>query len=1854
MSKITWDNRKNSGSKSSLDAVIFNETKTSTNALYDIIEARLGNTSSLSPINLTPSGNLFISGNLLPNVISNNPTSSFNLGGENNIWKEVYIGPTTINYVDNEGNITSLSQDNVKGIKAGSLPVSPKNISGSTFTNWESVEAIFSKETLYNNINLQTENEIKFVLRNNPGVGGPDNPFFHIDGNTNSIHIGNKNATTTTYLYDKIKFPPSSSLLISGNLAIEGTRAFPPPPTPGFYSGSMSALANNQIRIVTSSFTGSNLLNGYNAPNSVFFPAPLVNNFYTPLFFVTPDGSSQGYNFTSSHFSNPGGESVKVSYKDGRDILILEDPPYNAGYTATCSFSIPFSASSAINQNFIVQLHQQITADSSFPLIVPGTTREYFLKPENFPNGIVTGSFEGEYRIGKTNIALEYTKSVNEIGKPYIQYTDQILPILDSSETTINEGGIHLAVSSYGLTDVFTGYYSPVQYSNPNNLPNPQVLENEGFHEWEIFIHPTWNMTPNDTSIPGYTSPFKAYSYTLNLGFPYPSTFWSWSDNLSNLSQPLLSATISGSSIFTNNGIVEQNHTIFGVDQYNIFRVDNNDFYTIDNTISQSIWNNFQKSIPATDNKFLYKKYSWSETPTNFNTFTFPEISWSTNTRTGDGSEDVFHREYVVPTNVTRHKNNPYLDAETGYLVSNDNYPPYYSIPSTASGLVVSDTIHAPQQDIELVVFKSPGKGTYEICAEVDLVAWAALPSTWRKTLTSFESDVETFQAARNVTDTFTFKLHKQSLGGTITPLEISTVSKNRRDYESVTRYSNVNPVPFFEGGGISSNNINFDPIFQDEGLDFGFTHINSLITANPEYEQYEAENQVDWWHYLHCWSYNTGPIESFKNRPLLFAINLAIQLDQLAQTTSIFGVYESGGPDTVTYQGNWSQTSTFTDEFIEYQVLTSGEGVPSEIWESTLLPPAPVLSSNQTATVFAVNTNAAGQMTVVWRIRTFAEGPVWAGISVTEHNPFWSTLPSIGLISYWAWFLNPFAYFEPPGLPDGCDCQLLMLRPEDRAAAGCLATNPHTKCLSYELEEGDIIFMTVSVKNGTYFVQDRNNIYNRGTGIRRVKEADIRYLGFTKDTLLKVRTLPQLLETPVTLAFTADNGNASLSISNESFPGVSPLGCFEVDPGVKIANTGMVVSDGGFLNLGTLYSENPNLPFINTEGNFISCSASNVISVGHNLSTGGDNTFNIGINSEINGFNNLSAGQNNVIATFSTSSQIVSSSGGNNVCLGDSNIVNGFNSLGQGHSSQIYGSYTHGEGEDIVINGVYSHAEGKSNQVENAGNHIEGYQNNIAKVSANSHAEGQDNTILFSFYNHAEGYKTSLIGGNASHVEGDSTAITASLSTNESRGSHAEGYGTQISSSRGAHAEGYNTKITKGSAYSHAEGKNTLVERWSSHAEGTLTTSSGKFSHAEGYNTQTLSNYSHTEGHQTQTKNRYAHAEGINTTASADFSHTEGRSTQTSAKYSHAEGFKTLTLGESSHAEGFRTFTKNDYSHAEGYLTSASATSHAEGLVTKASGFYSHAEGYSNKSSGQFSHAEGRFTTSSGQSSHAEGSFTQASSYYSHAEGRQTIASDTLAHAEGFYTIASGLASHAEGFQTTASGKYSHAEGSYITSSGEGSHAEGTQNSVLNDYSHVEGDQNTVQTRYAHAEGTQNTITSTSTYGHAEGFKTLADNVATHTEGFLVTASGTYSHAEGYLTQTASPYAHAEGRESIAKDPASHASGIYTTASWDYTSTRGIRTEPLGFTIISSTHHTGSLTVGRYNDNQSMGGYNFTTGSKSQFVIGAGTSVSDRKNLAEFTFEDILFNINFLPTSDPSKIGQLYRDGGIIKISLG
>ena len=82
MAKITWNNRSDTaaGETRQISASIFNDTKTSINAVYDIIEAQLGTTSSVADSPLIISGNLLISGNIIPSTIDGEVTSSLSLG----------------------------------------------------------------------------------------------------------------------------------------------------------------------------------------------------------------------------------------------------------------------------------------------------------------------------------------------------------------------------------------------------------------------------------------------------------------------------------------------------------------------------------------------------------------------------------------------------------------------------------------------------------------------------------------------------------------------------------------------------------------------------------------------------------------------------------------------------------------------------------------------------------------------------------------------------------------------------------------------------------------------------------------------------------------------------------------------------------------------------------------------------------------------------------------------------------------------------------------------------------------------------------------------------------------------------------------------------------------------------------------------------------------------------------------------------------------------------------------------------------------------------------------------------------------------------------------------------------------------------------------------------------------------------------------------------------------------------------------------------------------------------------------------------------------------------------------------
>ena len=119
MAKITWTDRTNLGEDSKISASIFNDTKTSVNAVYDVIEARLGTTSSAADVALTISGTVNISGSLLPNTIDGENTSSFNLGAPNAAWKELYVSTASINFVEPNGTITKWSKQDVANLKLG-------------------------------------------------------------------------------------------------------------------------------------------------------------------------------------------------------------------------------------------------------------------------------------------------------------------------------------------------------------------------------------------------------------------------------------------------------------------------------------------------------------------------------------------------------------------------------------------------------------------------------------------------------------------------------------------------------------------------------------------------------------------------------------------------------------------------------------------------------------------------------------------------------------------------------------------------------------------------------------------------------------------------------------------------------------------------------------------------------------------------------------------------------------------------------------------------------------------------------------------------------------------------------------------------------------------------------------------------------------------------------------------------------------------------------------------------------------------------------------------------------------------------------------------------------------------------------------------------------------------------------------------------------------------------------------------------------------------------------------------------------------------------------------------------------
>lgn len=168
------------------------------------------------------------------------------------------------------------------------------------------------------------------------------------------------------------------------------------------------------------------------------------------------------------------------------------------------------------------------------------------------------------------------------------------------------------------------------------------------------------------------------------------------------------------------------------------------------------------------------------------------------------------------------------------------------------------------------------------------------------------------------------------------------------------------------------------------------------------------------------------------------------------------------------------------------------------------------------------------------------------------------------------------------------------------------------------------------------------------------------------------------------------------------------------------------------------------------------------------------------------------------------------------------------------------------------------------------------------------------------------------------------------------------------------------------------------------------------------------------------------------------------------------------------------------------------------------------------------------------------------------------------------------------QGLNTFASGNFSHAQGNVTTASGL--------------YSHAEGDSSRAQGETSHAEGSG----------------TLATGVGAHAEGQFTTASGQNSHAEGGSTKALAQFSHAEGTGTVAFGTSSHAEGWITTSSGNYSHTEGWETKAFGV----ASHAEGFFTVASGNYQHVQGQYNRSSSAESAFIIGNGTSDTNRSNL--------------------------------------
>lgn len=280
------------------------------------------------------------------------------------------------------------------------------------------------------------------------------------------------------------------------------------------------------------------------------------------------------------------------------------------------------------------------------------------------------------------------------------------------------------------------------------------------------------------------------------------------------------------------------------------------------------------------------------------------------------------------------------------------------------------------------------------------------------------------------------------------------------------------------------------------------------------------------------------------------------------------------------------------------------------------------------------------------------------------------------------------------------------------------------------------------------------------------------------------------------------------------------------------------------------------------------------------------------------------------------------------------------------------------------------------------------------------------------------------------------------------------------------------------------------------------------------------------------------------------------------------------------------------------------------------------------NKATGRYSHAEGFKTKATANDSHTEGNQTQATGDFSHAEGLLAIAEGEASHAEGINTLAKGKYTHAEGNGCQAIGDMSKAQGCNSVAYGTSSFASGTDcsTSELSDFSFVHGQDAKAgvvdgqQAKWCTALG-QGVQTDANHQIALGKYNNLADRSAGQRPAFMVGYGDSNSARRNIFTVF---------RNGVARIGANPIDNM-DVATKQYVDTK----------IISRS--TGVVSKGE--SQTVIGKYNKELGDEALFIVGNGTSATERSN-AFVVYKDGSIEINGVKLNSDSLAALL---GGAI-----